>query len=84
MHQDDEDEVPVLVPHDRITEGTLQRIAEDFCTRDGTDYGATETPLATRVAQLLRELQEGRAHVLFEARSQSLRVITEEERSRLL
>lgn len=75
-----EEEAPVLVPHGQLPTGTLRAIAEDFCTRDGTDYGAQELSLEQKVAMLMRQLSRGEAHIIFEARSQTLAIITEEDR----
>lgn len=46
---------------------TLTALIEDFVTRDGTDYGATEVPLATKVAQVRRELDRGEAVITYDA-----------------
>lgn len=74
-----EEEAPIRVPYNELPEATLQRIAEDFCTRDGTDYGAEEMPLARKVEGLLRQLRQGEAHILFEANSETLRIVTRQD-----
>ena len=57
---------------------TLQRLINEFVTRDGTDYGSTETPLATRVAQVMRALESGRARVTFDSALQSATIVLDE------
>lgn len=74
-----EDEAPVLVPLERLAPATLRALVEDFCTRDGTDYGEVEKTLEQKVALLMRQLDDGEAHVLFEANSQTLRIVTSDE-----
>lgn len=71
----DDEEEPIEVPYDQLPAQTLRAIAEDFCTRDGTDYADQEMPLPARVALLMQQLREGEAVIVFEARSQSLRII---------
>ena len=80
MHDDEPpEEEPVEVPLDQLPEATVRAIAEDFCTRDGTDYGETEMTLEAKVELLLRQLRKGEAHIVFEARSQTLRIVNERE-----
>jgi len=44
---------------------TLQNMIEYFILREGTDYGLTEKTLAEKVADVRRQLQEGRAVVVW-------------------
>ena len=71
-----DEEQPVEVPHGDIPAATLRAIVEDFCTREGTEYGESEMTLAEKVALLLRQLEDGDAHILFEATSETLRIVT--------
>lgn len=59
----------MLIPHDLLEADTLQRLIEDFVTRDGTDNG-DKTPLDTRVARVRQALQRGEAVIAFEPDSQ--------------
>ena len=61
----------VRVPHERVPKATLQALLEEYASRDGTDYGERETPLATRVAQLQRCLVEGSIALLYDTGSES-------------
>ncbi|MGD8863727.1 MAG: YheU family protein [Myxococcales bacterium] len=71
----DDAERPVRVPLERIPPQTLRAIAEDFCTRDGTDYGEQELSLEQKVTMLMGQLRRGEAHILFEATSSTLRIV---------
>ena len=82
MPESDE-EAPVEVPYWRLAPDTLRAIAEDFCTRDGTDYAEVEMPLASRVGLLMRQLERSEAHILFEATTGTLRIVTTAERDRM-
>lgn len=73
------DEQPIRVPYQQVPAETLHAIAEDFCTRDGTDYGEHEMPLADRVALLMQQLRHGEACLLFEASTQTLRIVTAQD-----
>ncbi len=68
----------MIIPWDRIPPETLQHLLEEFVTRDGTDYGSTETPLETRVEQVRRALRDGRAAVTFDTALQSATIVMED------
>ena len=51
---------------------TLQALIESFVLREGTEYGAQEVPLATKVAQVLRQLQRGEARIVFDPATESV------------
>jgi uncharacterized protein YheU (UPF0270 family) len=69
------DEAPpelVDVPMTQLAPDTLQALVESFVLREGTDYGEQEVPLATKVAQVLRQLQRGEAHIVFDPATESV------------
>ena len=74
----------VAVPLERLPEGTLQHLLEEFCSRDGTDYGASETPLAARVEQLHARLRAGDARLLFDAASEQWDIVAADAARTLL
>jgi uncharacterized protein YheU (UPF0270 family) len=56
----------VVVPPTELAPETLEALIESFVLREGTDYGVYEVPLATKVAQVLRQLQRGEAQIVFD------------------
>ncbi|QJD57719.1 YheU family protein [Pseudomonas sp. gcc21] len=54
----------MLIPHHMLDPETLQRMIEDFVTRDGTDNGYDAT-LEQRVNQLKRQLERGDVLIVF-------------------
>ena len=71
------DEEPVEVPYGELPAATLRAVVEDFCTRDGTDYSDSEMSLEQKIALLMGQLERGEAHLVFEANSQTLGIVTE-------
>jgi uncharacterized protein YheU (UPF0270 family) len=67
----DESEL-VEVPAADLAPDTLQALIESFILREGTDYGVHELPLASKVAQVLRQLQRGDARIVFDPASESV------------
>jgi uncharacterized protein len=45
---------------------------ETFVLREGTDYGEQEVPLATKVAQVVKQLQRGEARIVFDPVTESV------------
>jgi uncharacterized protein YheU (UPF0270 family) len=74
----------VEVPAQALPPDTLQRLLEEFTTRDGTDYGMTETPLSDRATQLRRQLDSGTACLLFDTASESWDIVPREQAALLL
>lgn len=74
-----DEEQPVEVPYGDIPDATLRAIVEDFCTRDGTDYGQSELSLEQKATILMGQLKRGEARILFEATSQTLRIVTRDQ-----
>lgn len=56
----------MLIPHREVSQEALQGIIEEFITREGTDYGETEVTLEVKVAQVKRQLDEGRCFILYD------------------
>ena len=65
----------MIIPIDQIPSDTLMRIAEEFVTRDGTDYGMQEMPLEQKVEQLLRQIKLAEVLVVFDEASESVNLV---------
>jgi uncharacterized protein len=75
---DDDATIPqqaVEVPYTRVAADVLRRVAEEFVTRDGTDYGAVETSLDAKVANLSRQLERGEAAIVYDPESDSINIV---------
>ncbi len=58
----------MLIPHDLLDPETLQRLLEDFVTRDGTDNGYEDT-LEERVQRLRRLIERREVLIVFHPES---------------
>jgi uncharacterized protein len=63
------------VAPDDLEPDTLRAVIESFVLREGTDYGEHETSLETKVAQVLRQLRRGEAHITFDPATESVNVV---------
>jgi uncharacterized protein YheU (UPF0270 family) len=61
----------VEVPINALQPDTVQKIIEEFILREGTDYGAGEWSLAEKVSQVRRQLEQGRARILYDEETES-------------
>lgn len=66
----------VEVPWDAIAADTLEALVEEYVTRDGTDYGDSEVPLARKVAQVRDQLRRGEVVIVFEEATESINLLT--------
>jgi len=69
------EEEPIEVPYDDLAPETLRRLAEEFVTRDGTDYGAVEKTLEQKVAGLMRQLETGDAKIFYESETETINIV---------
>ena len=65
----------VDVPHGRVAADIVRRVAEEFVTRDGTDYGAAEKTLDEKVAEVRRQLERGQATIVYDAGSDTINIV---------
>ncbi|WP_040262123.1 MULTISPECIES: YheU family protein [Pseudomonas] len=68
----------MLIPYDQLAPDTLNRLIEDFVTRDGTDNG-DETPLQTRVLRVRQALAKRQAFILFDPDSQQCQLLAKHD-----
>jgi uncharacterized protein YheU (UPF0270 family) len=73
----------IEVPWRQLSEGALQGVIEEFVTREGTEYGLREVELATKVAQVRRQLERGEVLVFFDDETSSCQLVHRDEAGRL-
>ena len=56
----------MLIPHKQLTPEALQGLIEEFVSRDGTDYGEREIPLAVKVDQVRKQLDQGVSVIVYD------------------
>ncbi len=76
-------QAPIEIPAEAINPETLQSLIEGFILREGTDYGAQEVELATKIKQLQKQIQNGRIKIVFDEETQSANLITEHDWKKL-
>jgi uncharacterized protein YheU (UPF0270 family) len=71
-----EDLHPVEVPLDALAPETLDALIESFVMREGTDYGAQERSLASKLADVRRQLERGEAKIVFDPATETVNIVS--------
>lgn len=57
------------IPHTALSPEALQNLLEEFVTREGTDYGSHVYSLADKVRHVRRQVETGKAVILYDPRT---------------
>ena len=70
-----QDENAVQIPYTELQAETVRNLAEEFVTRDGTDYGEVEKTLGEKVEMLMAQLESGEAKIYFDADTETINIV---------
>ena len=73
--QTDHREEGVEIPLDRIDPDTLRNMISEFVTREWEEVGDASYTLEEKIEQVLRQLREKKAKVVFDATSNSCNIV---------
>ncbi|MDD5285401.1 MAG: YheU family protein [Desulfuromonadaceae bacterium] len=76
--QDDHAEEGVLVPLNRINPETLRKLVEEFVTREWSELADANHTFEEKIEQVLRQLKENKACVVFDLTTESFNIIPHE------
>jgi uncharacterized protein YheU (UPF0270 family) len=62
------------IPHTTLAQETLRNLVEEFVTREGTDYGDRAYTLEDKVKQVIRQLEEGKAIILYDDNTETCHI----------
>ena len=74
---------PIVVPHTELAADVLRAVVESFVLREGTDYGEREYSLDEKVARVIRQLERGEAHIVFDPDTESVDIAVRRDVGRL-
>lgn len=78
----DDEVTDVVVPYEQLSPEALLGVIKEFVTREGTDYGHVEVSFADKVAEVRRQLERGEALVLFDAKAETINLVTKRDARR--
>ena len=61
----------MIIPHHMLSPEALRGVIEAFVTREGTDYGVQDVPLATKALQVQQQLDAGTAVLVYDEDTES-------------
>jgi uncharacterized protein YheU (UPF0270 family) len=67
---------PVEIPIDKISPEALDNIVREFILREGTDYGAVEISLETKLKQVHAQIKKGDVKIIFDPNTESVTLRT--------
>jgi uncharacterized protein YheU (UPF0270 family) len=59
----------------QLSADALRGLIQEFVTRDGTDYGAVEQSVETKIAQVEAQLASGEARIVFDPDSETANIV---------
>jgi hypothetical protein len=63
------------IPWQSLSQPALIGLIQEFVSREGTEYGLQEFELETKVAQVMTQLQESKAEILFDDETQTTSIV---------
>lgn len=82
-HEDPgQDEAPVVVPARELSAAALRGVVEAFVLREATDYGEREFTFEEKMAQVMRQLENAEAQVVFDPKTGTVGIVAAGTRAR--
>jgi uncharacterized protein YheU (UPF0270 family) len=63
------------IPWQDLSEDALYGVIEEFVTREGTEYGASEISLRDKCHQVRQQLERGEALITFDETTQTCSIV---------
>ena len=65
----------IIIPHDRLSQGALQGLIEEFVTREGTDTGYTDGSLEDNIEMVIRQLKRGDVFIVYDEATETANIV---------
>ncbi|HAB79977.1 MAG TPA: hypothetical protein DCE62_06810 [Glaciecola sp.] len=69
----------MIIPIQELSADVLYSVAESYVLREGTDYGAEEVSLDTKVQQVIAKLRSGEAVLVYSELYESVNIVDAQE-----
>lgn len=66
----------MIIPQSALSSEALTGIIKEFVLREGTEYGATEVTLETKIRQVERQLERGDVVIVFDEATESIDLVS--------
>jgi len=65
----------IEVQYNQLSAETFEALVMEFVVRDGTDYGEAEVSLEQKTAQVKKQIQSGKAIIVFDESTQTCNIV---------
>lgn len=65
----------IALSPDQLSPEALRGLIQEFVTRDGTDYGAVERSLETKIEEVHAQLVSGEARIVFDPETETTNIV---------
>jgi uncharacterized protein YheU (UPF0270 family) len=66
----------MIIPQSSLSKDALLGVIKEFVLREGTEYGASDVSLDTKVKQVQRQLDRGDVVIVFDQESESIDIVS--------
>jgi uncharacterized protein YheU (UPF0270 family) len=73
--QETHSEEVIEIPLDRVNPDTLQKMVEEFVTREWSELSDSGFTLEEKVGQVMQQLKDNRAKIVFEIQTETWNII---------
>lgn len=67
--------LPVEIPQNILSASALSGVIVNFIEREGTDYGAIEVSLSTKIEQIKKQLHSGDIKIIFDPNTETVTLV---------
>ncbi len=68
----------MIIPHQQLSADTLHALADEFVSREGTDYGVNERSQQSKIKQVIAQIERGEAFILYSELHESCTIISKQ------
>lgn len=65
----------IEIPIEQLSEETLKNVIDEFILREGTDYGALDATMERKRKDIMDQLKNGKARLVYDEESESVTFI---------
>ena len=69
----------MIIPLEQLSKDTLLAIIEEFILREGTDYGSVDATKADKIDQVLLQLKQGSAVLVYSELHETVNILPREQ-----
>ncbi len=69
----------MIIPLEQLNQDTLHAIIEEFILREGTDYGTINATKEDKIAQVMLQLEQGSAVLVYSELHESVNILPSEQ-----